>query len=267
MGKDNKTSSRHNPVSDQQEQSGKDSALKVMVKIIILFGVAAYLVFALVLRGERGQEKVCTGLDVIINDELNTGFINENEVREMLVAKKLFPEGRSLSEVDLEQLEKVLTASPYIDAALCYQTAEGRVTIQVTPRHPVLHVINDHGDDFYIDNFGETMPRGHHVIDLIVMTGNVPRAKAGKLYSQLGTRLEDDEFWNQQIEEIHVTSEGELELTPRIGQHLILLGDTSNIDDKLSRMRIFYEQGLNKAGWNRYKTISLKYANQVICTK
>lgn len=241
--------------------------MKTFLKILVLLGVSAYLIFALVVRGEKGQEKVCTGLDIIINDELNTGFINENEVRELLVAKKLFPEGRALSEVDLEQLEKVLTSSPYIDAALCYQTAEGRVTIQLTPRHPVLHVINEQGDDFYIDNVGGTMPRGHHVIDLIVMTGNVPRAKAGALYSQLGSRLENDEFWNRQIEEIHVTSAGELELTPRIGQHIILLGDTSDIDDKLSRMLTFYEKGLNKAGWNRYKTISLKYANQVICTK
>ena len=197
----------------------------------------------------------------------STNFINENEVRELLVSHKMFPERKALKDVDLSQLENVLTASPYIDEALCYKSTDGRVTIQVSPRIPVLHVINNAGEDFYIDHRGGTMPRGHHQIDLIVMTGNVNRKTAGSLYAPMGVTLGQDEFWNNQIQEIHVNNAGELEITPRVGDHTILLGDTSNLQDKLSRMRIFYTEGLNKAGWNKYKTINLKFSNQVVATK
>jgi cell division protein FtsQ len=58
-----------------------------------------------------------------------------------------------------------------------------------------------------------------------------------------------------------------MELIPRLGQHRILLGDTTDLRDKLDRMRTFYLQGLNNTGWDKYELINLKYKNQVVCTK
>lgn len=240
---------------------------KTFFKVFILIGLIAYLVFALVKFSCHDKNQVCQGLDIQILDGQCTDFVNENEVRELLVSKKLFPEGRALDSINLAELESVLVASPYIDRALCYKTAQQTIMMRITPRIPILHVLNTEGDDFYIDNCGGTMPRGHHTIDLIVMSGHVDRATAGRRYSAIGMQLATDSFWQNQIEEIHVTPEGELEITPRVGDHIILLGDTSDFTGKLSRMKTFYTEGLNKAGWNKYKTISLKYAGQVVCTK
>ena len=245
----------------------KSSILKTILKLLVFLGLVAYLIFALVKFNRPAQSPECTGLDIVISDEQCTDFINENEIRELLVSKKLFPEGRALDDVDLTELEAILVASPYIDEALCFKTAEGHVAIHVTPRVPVLHVLNSDGEDFYVDNREGTMPRGHHTIDLLVMTGNVPRATAGPLYSGMGRQLGRDPFWSQEIQEIHVRPDGDIELTPRVGEFTILLGDTSRLDDKLSRMRTFYTEGLGKAGWNRYKVINLKFDGQVVAER
>ncbi|MBQ7496188.1 MAG: cell division protein FtsQ/DivIB [Bacteroidaceae bacterium] len=240
---------------------------KTILKVAVFLGLVAYLIFALVRlnRNEQGQE--CTGLEITIDDTRQTGFLGENEVRELLIASKHYPENELLESVDLAELESVLVASPYINEALCFKTVEGKVAMHITPRIPVLHVLNDNGEDFYIDNCGSVMPRGHHTIDLPVMTGHVDRATAGSLYSPIGVLLNKDEFWNQQTQEIHVTPKGELELTPRVGDHTILLGDTSGLTDKLQRMRTFYTEGLDRAGWNRYKAIDLRFKDQVIGIK
>ena len=37
------------------------------------------------------------------------------------------------------------------------------------------------------------------------------------------------------------------------------------VKDRL--VMIFYQNGLNKVGWNIYSTINLEYKNQVVCTK
>lgn len=240
---------------------------KTFLKVAILLCVAAYFVFALTTINRSDEEQACNGLNIVVNDNQHTNFVNENEIRELLVKKNLFPEGKALKDIDLAKLESVLVASPYIEQALCYATPEGQVTLQVTPRIPILHVLNAAGEDFYIDDHGGTMPRGHHIIDLIVMTGHVNRATAGPLYSPLARTLISDPYWSEQIQEVHVDASGEISLTPRVGDHIILLGDTSKINDKLSRMRTFQSEGLDKAGWNIYKTISVKYANQVIATK
>lgn len=240
---------------------------KTLLKVLVLVAAAAYLIFALVRINPPERDLDCTGLDITIYDDDFTGFVSENEIRELLVQKKLFPEGQALKDINLVQLESLLVASPYIDQALCFTTVDGKVAIQVTPRVPVLHVLNASGEDFYIDNRGGTMPRGHHTADLIVMTGNVSRNTAGPLYSQLGITLARDSFWSRRIGQLHINAMGDIEITPTVGDFTILLGDTTMLQDKLSRMKTFYEEGLSKAGWNRYKTISLKYAGQIVCTK
>lgn len=241
--------------------------MKTVFKVILLLGLAVYFIFAITTISRSRATMTCAGLNVVIIDERNTGFVSEDEVRELLVNNGLHLEGQLLKDINLAELEKILVASPYIETALCYVTSDSRLTIQITPRIPVLHVINEHGDDFYIDNCKGVMPRAYHHIDLILMTGHVDSLTAGSLYSQLGVRLSGDEFWDNQIEQIYVTETGEMEITPRVGDHTILLGDTSNLEDKLERLRVFYDKGLSQAGWNKYKTINLKYDNQIVCTK
>ena len=56
-------------------------------------------------------------------------------------------------------------------------------------------------------------------------------------------------------------------MIPRVGNHSVIIGDDSFLDDKFSKLFIFYREGLNKKGWNNYSSINLKYKDQVVCTK
>ena len=58
-----------------------------------------------------------------------------------------------------------------------------------------------------------------------------------------------------------------MELVPRVGNHIIALGPPTKLEEKLTRMKEFYTEGLNKVGWNKYSRISLKYDNQIVCKK
>lgn len=39
------------------------------------------------------------------------------------------------------------------------------------------------------------------------------------------------------------------------------------VDEKLERLLSFYENGLRNIGWESFRTISVKYKGQVVCTK
>ena len=45
------------------------------------------------------------------------------------------------------------------------------------------------------------------------------------------------------------------------------MGSLDDYPSKLSKFVLFVEEGLNNVGWNRYSAISLKYDNQVVCTR
>lgn len=69
-----------------------------------------------------------------------------------------------------------------------------------------------------------------------------------------------------QIEQIHVLPDKNIELVPRVGDHVIYLGKLDDFERKLKQIR-YSEKGLNKVGWNKYSRISVEFGNQIICTK
>ena len=59
-----------------------------------------------------------------------------------------------------------------------------------------------------------------------------------------------------------------VELVPRVGDHIIYLGKLDGFERKLERMKAFYEKGLNQVGWNKYlPALSVEFSNQIICYK
>jgi len=53
-----------------------------------------------------------------------------------------------------------------------------------------------------------------------------------------------------------------------LGDHIILIDNPlDNLELKLENLRLFYTEGLNNVGWDRYDIINISYDNQVVCTK
>lgn len=83
--------------------------------------------------------------------------------------------------------------------------------------------------------------------------------------------VEDDDFWRSEVVQIaaHTTPSGalEVELTPRSGRFTILFGRLEEVDRKLDKLMRFYRNGLSKLGWETYRSIDIRYRNQVVCKK
>ena len=86
--------------------------------------------------------------------------------------------------------------------------------------------------------------------------------------------IEEDSFWGAEIVQIEASamSSGDLELklVPRTGSHTVLFGEVGNKEqneEKLDRLLAFYQNGLKNLGWDSFRTISVKYKGQVVCSK
>jgi cell division protein FtsQ len=69
------------------------------------------------------------------------------------------------------------------------------------------------------------------------------------------------------IEQIYVSNTGEFTLIPKVGDQKILFGNYTNVKDKLENLKIFYQEGMPYEGWQKYRTINLKYKGQVVCER
>ena len=241
--------------------------LKKIFVFLFLILISIYLVIAVTVFNGKPTEQTCSGMELVINDSIDYGFISKREVLRLLNNKKLSPIGKDISDINIRQLEDELKQHPLIGNAECYHTPGNRIGIEITQRIPILRVMAANGEHYYIDDKGKTMPIPNSAANVAIVTGYVDKAFATKELYEFGMFLQQSPLWKAQIQQINVTPAKELELVPQVGDHIIFLGKPNNYENKFERLKTFYKKGLNEIGWNKYSRISLEFENQIICTK
>jgi len=262
--------------------------VKKLKNIISWVLVLVYLVVALSFISAKRKEVACEKVKVHIYDGTKNLFIEEKDVLNMLKRNKINVIGQIIEDVNVNRLEEIIKHHPSVKEADVYRSLTGEIKVGIQQRKPILRVFNNHGESFYIDDEGTAMPLStKYSAHILVASGNISftysrliaqkrEQRGGKVVEnsipqlrdlyQLASYIYNDEFWNAQIEQIYVNSR-DIELIPRVGTHVIKLGTMEDYTKKFRNLKALYEQGLPVVGWNNYKTINLKYSNQVICTK
>ena len=240
---------------------------RILLSIVLLL-VLAYLIVAVTAFNRKPAGQVCRDVELVIKDTVYAGFITKKEVAAMLEKKGVSPIGKHLDRIRTKTLEQALSKHPLIDEVECYKTPSGKLCIEVTQRIPILRIMSANGENYYLDNKGTVMPPDAKcVAHRAIVTGNVEKSFAMRDLYKFGVFLHNNKFWDAQIEQIHVLPDQNIELVPRVGDHLVYLGKLENFEDKLARLKEFYKKGLNRVGWNKYSRINLEFSNQIICTK
>ena len=236
--------------------------------ILIDIAIAAYLLLAISVFNKPAEKAtVCSEVKIDINNEMADGFINAGEVKKILERNRLYPLARPMADVNSRLIEESLQKNPFVEKAECHKTQSGHVCISIRQRTPILHVMADNGENYYLDTYGKILPETKYASDMIVATGHITRQYAQKSLTAVGNELLNDKFWQNQVVQVNVLNDGTLEMVPRVGDHIIYMGQSQNIGKKLERLRKFYLYGLNEAGWNKYSYISVEFDNQIICKK
>lgn len=236
--------------------------------IVLDIVIGVYLVLAVTAFNKPDERaSVCSEVRINIEQGDGGGFLTENDVRQILVQNRILPVGQAMKQIQVRQIEDKLRAIDMIEKADCYKTQSGHVCINIRQRTPVVRVLTQNGDDYFVDNQGETLRPVGYTSDVVVATGNISRTYAQKRLAPLANTILKDKFWRNQIVQLNVLQDGSVEIVPRVGEHIIYIGQPTGVVRKLDRMRKFYRYGLSQAGWNKYARISVEFDNQIICKK
>lgn len=230
--------------------------------------LAGYLVYSVVAMTDRHEDtRICRGVDLHITDSLHFDLIDEEMILSLLQEHSVDPVGLPLEEIDLERVENTLLLHPLVGKVQCYRTGGNMLRINISSKVPLVRVMNNRGQDFYVDSKGEILTQRSLAVQLPVATGYIDRKYASEELLQVVRAIDRSEFWKAQVEQINVTKDKQIELVPRVGDHLLILGTADDVENKLARLMNFYEKGLDNVGWNKYRSISVAYDNQVVCKK
>lgn len=252
----------------------------IIIMLDLVLGV--YLAFAITKFNKPNEsKKICTKVNIQIQDEITNGFLNAQEIKKRLETKQLYPLRKKMNDISARKIEETLKTSPFVKTAECYKTENGLVDIHLTQRMPIVRIKSINNEDYYIDDHYQVMPNTKYTSDLIVATGHINKWYAQNYISLLSKALMVNELWRNQIEQINVLPDKSIELVPRVGNHIIYIGNLPEnhsktkreqlinqfVNKKMDRLEKFYKYGLSQAGWNKYSYVNIEFDNQIICKK
>lgn len=245
----------------------RNPTLRIILIVTGIVLVSGYLVFTLLKATAKSGDLVCNRLDINLVDSSRVQLISNKEIIRTLQTKQLYPVGKSLKNIDTEAIENVLEQNPMLKRVECYKTPSGTVRLLLVQRTPKFRVMGT-AENYYVDLERNTMPVSTEYAAFVpVVSGRVTKTLAkGELFDFI-TFIEKNAFWSAQIEQIYVNNNQTIELVPRVGSGVILLGTLVDYERKLNKLQKLYTKGFSEIGWNRYAYIDLRYKDQVVCTK
>ena len=242
--------------------------MKTLFKLLLIVVLAGYLIYAFIRTTGKEDPTVCTGVQVTFTDTLHSGFITVDEVCRLLKTAQLDPVGLLMDSVDGQKIIKTLEANSFIKSVECYKSPNGIVNLNVTQRLPILRVMPEGRDAYYIDEDGRKMKERQYNANLVVASGNIDTAYVRQHLVAMAKYLRANPFWDDLVTQIYVRPDRKMDLYTRVASDVVIhFGNSDSIARKFENLRAFYEKVIPKAGWDTYKSVSVEFFNQVVAER
>ncbi|NJO86599.1 MAG: hypothetical protein HC821_00455 [Lewinella sp.] len=264
-------SNRYRKLATQWQQIRRHSWM------VVLFFCTLLTISAI--RVKEG--KLIQGIEIVVTPLAEGDYLlNQDTVTNLLTRSFTKPlDQLFLAEVDLGRLEAVLARHPLVAEAEVMLDTDMELHISITQRNPLVRIISNNGQNYYLDQTGAKMPLSRGFTARVpVASGNIvawsddylsrPEHQLYQLFA-LVKLFQSDDFLSALIEQIYYTNQGELVLAPKVGDQVIYLGryDPAKTLERLNRLKVFYAKGLPYEGWKKYSSFDLRYEKQVVCQK
>jgi cell division protein FtsQ len=256
--------------------------VKAVVKIGIII-ISLYLVIMPAFLAHMAASVPCAGISISIEDSSDYHFVSKREITGLVMQNNSRLIGQPVGNLPLPAIENRISKLPELKKAEVYKTIDGILHVNVDQRDPIMRVIAG-GGDYFVDEQGVVMrrrglytPRLHIVGGNIRITGpmlngvsildtSIKHSILTEIYP-LMEYINHDNFWSAEIDQLYVDDDDEIDLIPRLGNHIVHLGSVENFEGKLRNLEVFYEKVMPEVGWNKYELINLEYRDQIVCRK
>jgi len=240
--------------------------LRATISLLLI----GFLIFSISEKLNQPVDKIRISIE---KDGFNKKLITKKEIRALLKLEL----GYDVSIAEVEQLnvfhlEKVLNRNERVDNAEMYLDKNNVLHVRVRQKVPIVRVVMTDSKDYYLDYKGARVP----VTDIYrvpVVTGNIDEYREGfrniKKHNlngvlELAQRVYDDEFLSALVEQIDVNENNEITLVPKVGRNRILLGQVENLDEKIYKLKTYYERGIKNIGIGKFDELDLQIKGQII---
>jgi len=249
----------------------------------IWFILGGIVVASLLLFVEYQQNsKRCQSIVIKLDSRAEYPFFSETDIKNLLTVNGVdVIEGMNFSDINFKGLEKRILKNRLIKKCDVFRDLSGNLVVAIEQQRPVGRFVPDFSDENhlinaesggYLTESGDVIPlSGRFAARTVIISGeffkdtkNIYSEKGKKLIEFL-KELQQNSFWKAQITGVDVNKNGELTLTPQVGQHQIDFGFPEDAEIKFEKLKIFYKAVLPVQSWEKYHRVSVKFKNQIVC--
>lgn len=243
----------------------------------VWIAVGAGVIVLLVAAIQKEDQQKCSGITVTIKGVSNNFFVDKDDILKALNDYiEGSPVGQPLHSFNLVALETELQKNIWVKKIQLFFDSNNRLQVNVLEREPVARVFTNTGTTFYIDSSLAMLPLSEKFSARLPVFTNFPSDKAVLTKADsvllknifiISTAIQKDPFRMAMIEQVDITAQRNFEFLPKIGSTTILFGDATKVEEKFSKLLLFYKNVMTKCGWNYYSVVNVQYANQVVAKR
>ena len=234
-------------------------------KLIVIFQflVICTLFVSLLSFTLKSKNLESQALNLIKIESLQNSFVSVDNVVDILSKEGLVYENQEV--FDIKSIESVIMSQPQIKEAEVFLNLNGLVDVILEEKKPILRVF-ELSDSYYLDEDCQIMPLSDlYTSRNLIASGDLNSFNTEDI-CKLSKYIESDKFLKSLISQIYF-EKNNIILVTRIQNHEINIGDLDFIELKFDNLLCFYNNVIDFKGWNYYKSINLKYTDQIICSK
>lgn len=239
-----------------------------IVKWAILAALCCYTVIVAVWATDVHSSQRLSGVIVEVDTTVRgAAFLSPEAVKREL-GNLAYGYGQySLSDVDIDSLERRLNRINNFEHVECAMTSQGNLLIRVTPMIPEIRVFTSKGS-YYVNRDGKRMDaHAEYFADLPVVYGEFSNRMPAKGVLPVTRYIAGDTLLKNLVSMIEYRSPRNIYIIPRIKGHVVNIGDTTRLKEKFDNLLLMYRKVMPCKGWQTYDTISVKYAGQIVATR
>lgn len=234
--------------------------LKTILCVLLLAAIGTLVWWLRERSVEERMKVLCNAMEIELSGTCRC--LDIEDIRTLVAQRYGAWTGQSLSEVDLDKIESILSHQSTVEKADAWVTGDGALHLKVLQRTPVAR-LGEGPEGCYTDAGGHLFPLSDKwEADVPLFAGTIPGDP-----KWLAGALEFVGFisgeWRQRIDEINVTRSGELVLRLDGGGEDFLFGGFDRIEEKMAAADN-YISSVRPLG-KGYTSVNLKYSKQLIC--
>ena len=238
---------------------------KKFLKYLLFLTLIISLGFLYSFSTKRNLAKTIS--DSVVEFEVGENhFLTHAMVNKLLIQNNETVKNKAKSTLDLYGLENAVLKNPYVEKAAVFFTINGLLKTVVKQRKPIARIISEN-NSYYIDKRGIKVPLSDNYSARVLLVSGIKNDKNIEEILPLIAFILEDSFLQKEVVGIQKFNNEEYQFSMRSGNYKIDFGKLTKMDVKFKKLKAFYNKTFLDKTIESYKTINVKYHNQVVCTK